>query len=122
MPREDYRETLNYLRTQIGPDTRVANVLRGYPPLTGATGRLSAFPAESIAWCILIRSEDEADFARALEGRPDSVVVWSPEEVGRRTRFDLEILAPTIRRLYEPAAAFGPIEVWTRRQEGEPAG
>lgn len=115
----DYREALAYLRERTGPNTRIANVLRGYPPLTSQIGRLSALPAESIAWCLLIRPDDEADFARSLEEHDDSVVVWAPDEIGRRSKFDLEILAPAIRRLYEPAAAFGPIEVWTRR--GPPA-
>lgn len=116
----DYRALLDYLRTQTSPDTRIANVLRGYPPLTSAVGRLSALPAESIAWCLMIRGDDEAEFARALEAQTDSVVVWAPEEVGRRSKFDLDVLAPTIRRLYEPAEAFGPIEVWTRRADRPP--
>jgi hypothetical protein len=113
----DYRDLLAYLREHTSPATRVANVLRGYPAINSATGRLSALPAESIAWCLIIRPDDEAEFAHALETCEDSVVVWSPKEVGVRSRFDLVVLAPTIERLYQPAARFGPLEVWTRRPD-----
>lgn len=111
---DDYRATLQYLRDHTRPTTQVANVLRGYPPLASATGRLSVFPAESVAWLILVRPQDEGHFARALVDHPDSVVVWSPEEIGRRGKFRLEELVPTIREHYQQAARFGTIEVWER--------
>jgi hypothetical protein len=120
VPWEDYRAVLGYLRNQTAPTTRVANMLRGYPPLTSPTGRLSAFPAESVAWLIMVRPQDESRFARALEATPDSVVVWSTDEVGRRSQFNLFELAATIRRLYRPAARFGKVEVWVRNRDLAP--
>jgi hypothetical protein len=116
-PWSDYRETLAYLREQTDAGTRVANALEGVPALTAPSARLPVFPAESIAW-LKVRPDDEGEFARRLESEPDSVVVWAPSEIGHNHRynrdFDLPLLEPTIRRLYEPAARFGAIEVWRR--------
>ncbi len=118
----DYRDLLAYLREHTSETTRVANVLRGYPAINSATGRLPAFPAESIAWCLLIRPEDEGPFAQALEAHEDSVVVWAPSEVGVRSRFDLLEMAPAIERLYQPETKFGPFEVWRRKPKDASAG
>lgn len=116
-PWPDYREAIAYLREQTGPDTRIANALEGVPALTGPAARLPAFPAESVAW-LKVRPDDEAEFARRLEREPDSVVVWAPSEIGHNRRanrdFHLPLLEPVIRRLYEPEARFGAIEVWRR--------
>lgn len=116
-PWPDYREAIAYLREHTGPETRVANALEGVPALAGPAARLPAFPAESIAW-LNVRPGDEAEFAVRLEREPDSVVVWAPSEIGHNRRanrdFDLPLLEPVIRRLYEPEARFGAIEVWRR--------
>jgi len=113
----DYVAALTYLRHSVPPGTRVANALKGLPALTGPAGRLSAFPAEAVAWLRMVAPGDEADFAAALERTPDSVVVWSPAEVGTDPDFPLDVLTPAIRRLYRPEARFGAIEVWRRAPE-----
>jgi hypothetical protein len=117
-PWRDYRALINYLRNETAPGTLVANVLKGDPAVTAPADRLSAFPAESISWLRLVRRDDEADFAASLESARNSVVVWSPGEEGLDPTFTLEILTPTIRKLYEPEAKFGVIEVWRRRKAG----
>ena len=40
---DDYCDVLRYLREKTGPETRVANALKGFPALTGPSARLSAF-------------------------------------------------------------------------------
>lgn len=111
----DYRAVLDYLRDHTDPRTRVANALEGVPALTGPAALRSAFPAESIAW-LRVRPEDEDDFAEALRGADDSVVVWSPAEgegrAGRTTA--IEGIEAVIRERYVPEALFGEIEVWRR--------
>lgn len=111
----DYRNLLAYLREQVPRQTRVANALKGVPAVAGPTGHRSAFPAESIAWLYMVKHDDEAGFARALERTPDSVVVWAPSEEAVERNFTLELLRPVIVRDYEPAARFGVIEVWRRK-------
>ncbi len=114
----DYRQLLNYLRESTRPETRIANALEGVPALTGPTARLPAFPAESVAW-LRVKPDDEPRFARQLEDTPNSIVVWSPGEIrgnpGNKGSFTLASIEPVIRRQYERAAAFGPIEVWRRK-------
>ncbi|MBX6312804.1 MAG: hypothetical protein IRY99_07800 [Isosphaeraceae bacterium] len=112
----DYRAVLDYLRHRIGPETRVANVLRHVPALVGPTGRRSVFPAESVAWLRMVNAKDEPKFVEALKKCPDSVVVWAPVEKYLKpfgTR--LALLTPVIEELYEPEARFGKIEVWKRK-------
>ena len=58
----------------------LANALEKLPALNGPVGRLSAFPAESIAWLRVVREEDEGRFADALRASEDCVVVWAPSE------------------------------------------
>lgn len=111
----DYRNLLAYLRQQVPAHTRVANALKGVPAVAGPTGHCSAFPAESIAWLYMVKHDDEAKFARALEETPDSVVVWAPSEQAIERNFTLELLRPVIVHHYEPAARFGDIEVWRRK-------
>lgn len=118
-PWADYAATLSYLRDETNPTTRVANLLKGDPAIAGAIGRLSALPAESVAWLRLVRPEDQAEFAQHLEAETDSVVVWAPGEAGPDPSFRLDALEAVVRRHYQPAARFGTIEVW-RRMEAKP--
>lgn len=111
-PWEDYRRLIAYLREATGPETRVANALKSFPAVTGPAARLPAFPAESAAWFLVVKPDDEGRFAAALEHADDSVVVWIPDEPGFNP---YARLAPVIRRLYRPEARFGAIEVWRRR-------
>ena len=75
-PWRDYRAVLTYLRDETSPRTRIANVLRDGPALTGPAARLPVFPAESIAW-LAVRPADGSDFLAALEGAgDDTLVVW----------------------------------------------
>jgi hypothetical protein len=118
-----YRDLLYHLRDKTGPETKIANALKGFPALTGPLDRVSAFPAESVAWLILVNRDAEAAFSRSLEQSADSVVVWAPDD----PTFDqyesipkLELLQSTIRRLYEPEAKFGVIEVWRRKATAPP--
>jgi hypothetical protein len=117
---DDYRRVLDYLRRETSPTTRVANVLRSMPALAGPSGRLPALPAESIAWLRVVRPADEPLFAEALERAPEvTVVVWDPGATGGPPAIPLPRLESTIRRLYEPSARFGVIEVW--RAKARPA-
>ncbi len=118
-PWDDYRDVLRYLREQTPPGTKVANVLRDAPALAGPSDRGSALPAESLAW-LVVAPREEASFLEAIErGDQNTVVVWSPSEEqaldSLRLAPAVKHLAPAIRRLYEPKARFGRIEVWTRR-------
>jgi hypothetical protein len=109
----DYQALLEHLRA-MPPGTRIANALNYPLALTGPTGRLSAFPAESLAWVLFVRSDDEAKFADLLERTPDSVVVWVPDEFLYSDVRRLSRIEATIRRSYEPKEKFGDIEVWQR--------
>jgi hypothetical protein len=114
-----YHDVMAYLRRMTTQRTIVANVLRRmpFPGLNGTIGRLSPFRAESgICWMWLVEIDLDAEFARALEEAPDSVVVWVSDEEGVEPRMQLPRLVETIRRLYEPEARFDNIEVWRRKQ------
>ena len=120
-PWKDYQGSLAFLRTNLGPRTRIANALLAEPSLTGTLGRLSIFPAESLS-CLLVRPNRLGAYREALENGWDSVVVWSPAEkqldfvpayVASKTR--LTDLSPLIEQHYEPWARFGTIEVWRRK-------
>jgi hypothetical protein len=118
-PWRDYRAVLTYLRDETSPRTRIANVLRDCPALTGPAARLPVFPAESIAW-LAVKPGDEADFLTALEDAgEDTVVVWVPSEAkldpDLRLAAAVQHLAPAVRRHYEPMTKFGEIEVWRRK-------
>lgn len=119
---EDYRGVLEYLRRETQPGTHVANVLKGDSALTGPSGRLPAFPAESITWLRMVNPKDEARFAEKLETDTDSVVVWVPGEVGPFGPQPLSLIMPVIERHYAPEAKFGDIEVWRRKPGSHPAG
>ena len=115
LPLRNYRALLRYLRRTTKPHTRVANVLKGFPAINGPAGRLSPFPVESgLVFVWLMGRTVEEQFATALEQTPDSVVVWIPDEDGPLA-IPLERLTPVIRKLYQPAARFGAIEVWQRK-------
>lgn len=111
----DYRAMLEYLRRWPAKDTKVANVLPADPAVLGWLGRLPVFPAESIAWLHVVNPDEQDRFAAALEAEPDSVVVWTPGDAGPDPTFKIDRLQSAIRRLYEPDARFGIIEVWRRK-------
>jgi hypothetical protein len=113
-PWEDYRAMLDYLVEHTSPVTRVANVLKCDPAVTGMVDRPSAFPTESIAWLRMVRPGDEPRYAEALLAHHDVVVVWIPDEKGPDKLQTLEHLTPVIRRHFRPEARFGSIEVWRR--------
>lgn len=115
---EDYRNLLNYLRGHTAPTTKIANCLKEVPAITGPTGRLPAFPAESVAWLIVVNEKDEQVFVEALRRAEDSVVVWSPPEKDMPRGLKLPKLVAEIERNYEFEARFGPIEVWRRKAAG----
>ena len=119
-PWADYRATLLYLRARTGPTTRVANALKGDPAIVSAVDRPSAFPAESITWLRMVAPGDEPAFVESLEAAGDSVVVWSPGEVGADPLFRVDRIEEATRRLYRFEARFGSIEVWRRRDEARP--
>jgi hypothetical protein len=115
-PWADYRAVLAYLRNEVQPQTRVANLLRVAPALTGPSGRLSGLPAESLAW-LVVDPDAESSFRDAVQSpHADLLVVWAPFEADLDDRYQLapavRRLAPIIRRYFEPAARFGAIEVW----------
>jgi hypothetical protein len=114
-PWDDYREVLAYLRHHTSSRTRVANALHEVPALTGPTGRLSVFPAESVAWLKMVRRQDEPAFALALEQADDAVVVWIPGEVGLNPSFRIPLIDRAIQLHYRFEARFGEIEIWRRR-------
>jgi hypothetical protein len=119
-PWRDYRAVLTYLRSETTPRTRIANILRDCPALTGPAARLPVFPAESIAW-LAVSPVEEPDFLAALEDAGEgTLVVWAPEEErldpGLRLAAAVRHLAPAVRRHYEPLARFGAIEVWRRKK------
>ena len=118
-PWRDYRALLLYLRGETSPRTRIANILRDCPALTGPAARLPVFPAESIAW-LAVNPGDEPDFLAALESAgDDTLVVWAPSEENLdpdlRLAAAVQHLAPAVRRHYEPMTRFGEIEVWRRK-------
>jgi hypothetical protein len=108
----DYYGLLAYLRAQIDPRLRIANMMIYPIAITGPIGRLSAFPAESLAWLNGVRPDDEGVFADQLERTPDSVVIWWPEEFAGSAYRRLEVV---IRNRYEPDAEFGIFQVWRRK-------
>jgi hypothetical protein len=114
-PWDDYRALIAYLRDELPPGVRVANALEHVPAITGPTGRLSAFPAESVAWIMIVHPEDEGQFVAQLRSIPASVVVWSPAERDGFRLKKLPRLIAAIDELYVPDRRFGAIEVWRRK-------
>jgi hypothetical protein len=116
---DDYRSVLEYLRAHTSPETKVANCLKKVPAITGPTARLSPFPAESIAWVVVVKDDDAKMFADRLRASEDCVVVWSPAEKGTAMSRHVAPIFEVIESDFEPSAKFGTIEVWTRK--GAPA-
>jgi hypothetical protein len=116
-PWDDYRRAVEFLRDELGPETRVANLL-GYQLATiGASGRLPVFRNESgLLWKSQVGWEDRV-YLEQLEAEVDSVVVWAPEDEGPEPGLVSAPLIDLVRRRYEPAARFGVIEVRRRRPE-----
>jgi hypothetical protein len=116
-PWDDYRRALDFLRNDLDPETRVANLL-GYQLATvGASGRLPVFRNESgLLWKSQVGWEDRV-FIDQLKAERDSVVVWSPGDEGPEPGLVSAPLIDLVRRWYEPAVRFGVIEVWRRRPE-----
>ncbi len=110
-PWADYLAVLAHLRNVTPSQARVANLLHSVA-VTGPTGRLSVFPAESATWLGMVAPEDEEMFAAALERAGDSVVVWDPSESRMRSR---PRLLSIVLREYEPQARFGTIEIWRKK-------
>jgi hypothetical protein len=118
-PWRDYRAVLIYLRCETSPGTRVANLLRDCPALTGPAARLPVLPAQSLAW-LVVKPDDEGAFIASVEDAGEgTLVVWAPAEENRESGLRLAAtvrhLAPVVRRYYEPMARFGEIEVWRRK-------
>ena len=124
----DFVATMDYLREKTGPETPVANALRGapVPGLNGMLGRVSPWPAEGGANNLNIKGDPlDGAFARSLEGEGlgDSVVVWSPGELGPETVLGTPagiLLERAIRAHYAPETTFGNIEVWRRKPPPKP--
>jgi len=118
---KSYRELLNYLCSETGPRTRVANVINRFPydTINGPTGRLSPFLAESgICWMHMVDMDLDPEFALSLIDSADSVVVWDPSQTAAESRLQLKRVIAVVREYYEPAARFGEFEVWRRKSTG----
>ncbi len=95
--------------------------MKHVPAVTGPTGRMPAFPAESVAWLTVVREEDEGAFAEALQNAgADSVVVWCPEEKTMPRALPLTKVVEVIEREYVPEKRFGSIEVRRRKPSNAP--
>lgn len=117
---KDYCDLLDYLRTQTSRTTKVANCLKFVPAINGPTARLAPFPAESIAWVVVVRADDTALFAKKVAEAEDCVVVWSPSERTSPTAPHAVTIFDAIEAHYAPSAKFGALEVWTRRPKAAP--
>jgi len=130
--RSNYPELIDYLRRSTDKSMRIANLRLGPEPVCGVVGRLAPFPVDqpSLIWIRHFSSKPiplgtEREYITCLERTPNSVVVWEPSKSlkGRLFPdagggpFEYRELAATIRRLYEPEARFGPIEVWRRKSD-----
>lgn len=114
-PWPDFDAAVDYLRDDLGPRTRVANLLGFQLGAVGAAGRVPVFRNESgLLWKSLV-GWDEQHFIDQLESEPDSVVIWSPTVEGPEPGLISPGLDAVVRRLYEPAATFGVVEVWRRK-------
>lgn len=112
----DYRAVLHYLRENTSIDTKVANCLKRVPAITGPTARLSPFPAESIAWVVVVKADDAELYAERLRKAEDCVVVWSPAEKGTAASPQVAPIFAVIEEQFRPSAKFGQIEVWVRKK------
>ena len=112
----DYFATADYLQPVASRKTRIANALKGDPAIVGLLGGFSAFPAESISWLRMVKRTTRRGLRRpwrtsltrsssGLRTRPGPTRRSSSTCSNRRSR-----------RLYEPEARFGVIEVWRRKE------
>lgn len=116
-PWEDYQAALVYLREELGPETRVANLMGYQLGAVGASGRLPVFLNESgLLWKGLV-GWDERIFIDQLEAAADSVVIWTPSDDGPEPGLVTDRIKRAVERWYEPAASFGVIEIRRRRDE-----
>ncbi|MFN7923683.1 MAG: hypothetical protein U0Q16_26510 [Bryobacteraceae bacterium] len=106
---QDLSDTLAYIRVDQPANRRIANLLSGAPAICASTGRLSAFPFESVAWVKVVRPSDTGLVRETLEKRGDWLVVLSSREHELRWMRDSD---EALRRNYRPEARFGEIEVW----------
>ena len=131
----DYSELTDYLRRSTDKSIRIADLHLGIEPVNAVVGRLSPFPVDvpSLVWYRLCANKPvplatEQEYITCLERTPDSVVVWEPSQPltghvypnAGEGPFDFSKLAATIRRLYEPEARFGTLEVWRRQVKAGP--
>ena len=114
----DYRDMLEHIRKSTAKTTKIANCLKYVPAITGPTARPSAFPAESVAWLIVVREDDVDMFVERLRSERDCVVVWSPAEKALEAAPQMAKLYVAIEAEYQLGATFGQIEVWTRKPSG----
>ena len=84
--------------------------------MTAMVDRRSVFPAESITWLRMVRRDDEAMFAEALERAEDALVIWVPGEIGPDPTFRVDLLDAVVRRKFQLERRFGVIEVWRRKR------
>jgi hypothetical protein len=126
----NYSEMIDYLRRSTEKSMRIADLRLGVEPVHGIVNRLSPFPVDtpSLIWIRHFEGKPvplgtEREYIACLERTPSSVVLWEPSKslkgkhysILGEEPFEYRELAATIRRLYEPEARFGPIEVWRRR-------
>ncbi len=114
-PWEDYKGTLDYLRSHTSPTTRVANMVVQDPAIVSAVDRQSAFPAEGVTWLRMVRKSDAPLFEQSLKDADDSVVVWNPHTLPTEPSDQLYPLFQLVPRLYQFEARFGDLEVWRRK-------
>ncbi len=116
----EYRATLKALR-QTPSTTRVVNLLDIYPfpALNGPAGRRGLLPTESgLLWMHWGHEDRESAYVQSLETESarDSVVVWSPSTRNQGVMRNLSALDAAVRRNYQPAMRYGPIEIWVRHR------
>ena len=117
---KDYCDLMDHLR-KTPPKTKLANCLKYVPAITGPTARLSVFPAESVAWLIVVKDDDIGLFCDRLRDARDCVVVWSPSEKSLAAAPKMARVFSVIEQKYEKEAAFGQLEVWKRKpHRGDP--
>ena len=116
---EEYRQTINYLRTKTSQSTLVANLLRNFPfpAINGPAGRISPLTAEgAVPYLYTINPEIEPEFAKALTNAPPgTVVVWDPEQPSFTPFLELPTIRQVMSQQYRQEQRFGVIEIWRKR-------
>lgn len=121
VPWPDLAATYDHIRRQSTPETRVANLLFGYPPINSTTGRLSAYPWSGLSLYRIFKVREVWDRVKSdLEASPEgTLVVWSPGEYA-----DDPAAAPTwalVRGTFRPEAKFGAVEIWRKTADPDKA-